>query len=469
MTDKISPFGPDMDDTIVAQATPPGTGALAIVRLSGPRSAELLGRVFLPHRRMKGAFGPWRLTHGRVLDRSCMPLDDVLAVFMPGPRTPTGEDMAEVQCHGSPVITREIVAALVELGARPAERGEFTRRAFLNGRMDLSQAEAVATLISAPGLGGARLALNGLDGLLARKTRELREEIEDLRALATLGVDFPEEETEQIAPLAARVRAAAEALERILAGVSRGRLLCEGATVVLAGAVNAGKSSLLNALSGRNRALVSDMPGTTRDYLEAAIDLDGMPVRLIDTAGLRDGADGVEELGIARSRELAAGADAALLLIDGEKPDISCLPELAGLCPGKAILVWNKCDLKKPCDHAGFADFPRLPGLEADLPGCVISCAGGDNLDALRAALSALLLDGWNVECEMAPNERQAEALGRGLSALRGLGEDIESDLPADLCLARLDEAAAALGEVLGLGTRADVLNEIFDRFCIGK
>ena len=295
--------------TIAAIATPPGAGGIGIVRLSGPRAKALLARMFLPLSPRFENFRPWFLHRGRVLDRYGEALDDVLAVFMPGPRTFTGEDMAEIHCHGGPLIVQAVLESTLRL-------------AFVNGRMDLSQAEAVAELIAAPSREALRYSLNRLDGLLGRRVLALREELEALRVQVCLAVDFPEEEVECLAP-AAFGRAVAEvacSVRRLLAGQKRARVMQQGAVVVLAGAVNAGKSSLLNALLGRNRALVTDIPGTTRDFLEEACDLDGLPVRLTDTAGLRQagegraGADAVEALGMALSREKLGEADCILLV-----------------------------------------------------------------------------------------------------------------------------------------------------------
>lgn len=470
--------------TIAAIATPPGAGGIGIVRISGPRAKEVLARVFLSHSPDFENFRPWRLHRGRMLDRHGEELDDVLAVFMPGPRTFTGEDMAELHCHGGPFLLQAALESVLCLGARQAERGEFSRRAFSNGRMDLSQAEAVAELIGASSREAARLGLNRLDGQLGRQTVALREELENLRAHACLGVDFPDDEVPALAPdaFARAVDGVAASVRRLLSGKRRARLMQEGALVVLVGAPNAGKSSLLNALLGRERALVTDIPGTTRDFLEEQCDFEGLPVRLVDTAGLRtarsDAADPVEALGMALTRHKLGAADLLLVVLDGARlgeagaraehcpepvtAEILALAADAGVSP---LLVWNKCDLCAPQAPGGW---PPVWGRH--LPACMVSAATGAHVEELaRLARAQLLETAPPGDGALAPNARQALALERALAELDALSADIMAGQPHDCCLARLDTAAAALGEVTGLGTAAEVLDRVFEHFCIGK
>ena len=471
--------------TIAAIATPPGAGGIGIVRISGPRAKDVLARVFLSLSPDFENFRPWRLHRGRMLDRHGEELDDVLAVFMPGPRTFTGEDMAEIHCHGGPFLLEEALLSVLSLGARQAERGEFSRRAFENGRLDLSQAEAVAELIGASSREAARLGLNRLDGQLGRQTAGLREELDDLRAHAVLGVDFPDDEVPALAPeaFAGAVDTVAASVRRLLAGKRRAHLMQDGALVVLAGAPNAGKSSLLNALLGRERALVTDIPGTTRDFLEERCDLTGLPVRLVDTAGLRvrgagAPADPVEAMGMALTRDRLAAADLVLVVVDGARlgeagararacPDPVTAEILALAAPGgvPALIVWNKCDV---CAPAAPGSWP--PPWATGLPACQVSAATGAHLEELAALVRAQLLEtAPAAEGALAPNARQALALERALEELAALAADIRAGQPHDCCLARLDTAAAALGEVTGLGTSAEVLDRVFEHFCIGK
>ncbi|WP_297670925.1 tRNA uridine-5-carboxymethylaminomethyl(34) synthesis GTPase MnmE [uncultured Desulfovibrio sp.] len=464
-------------DTIAAVATPPGVGAIGIVRLSGPRAKDVLAHMFLPLSPAFENFRPWRLHRGRVLDWNGEALDDVLAVFMPAPRTFTGEDTAEIHCHGGPVVVQAVLESALRHGARQALRGEFSRRAFVNGRMDLSQAEAVAELIAAPSREALRYGLQRLDGLLGQRARTLRERLESLRARLCLAVDFPEEETEGLEPekLCAALDETATALRRLLAGSRRARVMQQGALVVLAGAVNAGKSSLLNALLGRNRALVTDIPGTTRDFLEEACELEGLPVRLTDTAGLRHDAGAVERLGVERSREKLAEADAVLLVLDGERlgedgaassrcPDPAAAEVLEASGATPLLAVWNKCDVCMP------AVFP--PRWLGERPCCAVSALSGTHVEELAARLRALLLaDAGQAAPEdgLAPNVRQALALEAALRELEALRADVLAGQPYDCCAVRLDMAAAHLGEVIGLSSPAEMLNSIFAQFCIGK
>lgn len=464
-------------DTIAAIATAQGQGAIAIVRLSGPQAKDVLSRMFLPLSPHFENFRPWHLHRGRVLDWNGEALDDVLAVFMPAPRTFTGEDTAEIHCHGGPVIVQTILDCALRHGARQAQRGEFSRRAFMNGRMDLSQAEAVAELIAAPSREALRYSLNRLEGLLGQRARELRRTLDSLRARLCLAVDFPEEETEVLEPadFCAALDSTMDVLRRLLAGSRRACVMQHGALVVLAGAVNAGKSSLLNALLGHNRALVTDIPGTTRDFLEEPCVLDGLPVRLTDTAGLRQGIEAVEQLGVERSRQKLSEADAVLLVLDGERlgdagaaaltcPDPAAreVLENAGTVP--LLAVWNKCDICMP------TVFP--PRWLSGHPCCAVSALSGAHVEELVSMLRTLLLSDAGADATekgLAPNMRQALALETALEELTALRKDVLSGQPYDCCAVRLEMAANALDEITGRSSPADVLNNIFAQFCIGK
>ena len=452
--------------TIAAVATPPGQGGIGIVRISGPGAKNLLGRVFLPHSRRFVNFRPWTMHRGVILDEKDEPLDDVLAVFMPGPRTYTGEDMAEIHCHGGAYLVQAVLRSLFRLGARAAERGEFTRRAFLNGKMDLSQAEAVSELIAASGEEAIRLSLDRLEGRLGAQARELSGLIDNLRILARVGVDFPEDEIEELEPEAASIalEKIIARLDRLLEGAERARLASQGAMIVLAGAVNAGKSSLLNTLSGRNRALVAAEPGTTRDYIEERLNLDGLACRLVDTAGLRTADSEIEAAGIAKSRELLKQADLIVLIIDSAAP-VFPDEEFANLATARpCLLTFNKIDLG--------ANKTELPVWARELPSCEISALTGANIDGLCATLRRMLLaplpDGA-FDNGVTPNIRQAEALRRARAELCALQADFGAGVPHDCCLARLDTATACLGEIIGLSAEDEMLDSIFSTFCIGK
>lgn len=454
-------------DTIAAIATPPGSGGIGIVRISGPDTKAILGQIFLPRSGKFVNFRPWTLHHGVLLDGNDEPLDDALAVFMPGPHTYTGEDVGEIHCHGGSFMMQAALQSVLRLGARAAQRGEFTRRAFLNGRMDLSQAEAVGELIGASGREAARLSLDRLEGKLGAEARELSRKIDDLRIQARLGVDFPEEEIDSldVEGFRSRLGQVIRQLDSLLAGAERARLLNEGAMVVLAGPVNAGKSSLLNALSGRNRALVTPEPGTTRDYIEERLDFDGFCCRLIDTAGLRsDAENAVEAAGIAKSHELISQADLVVFVSDSTEP-VLFDEDVRSIFESKpSILVCNKSDLA----HST----PQLPEWAQAARSCHTSAVTGENIDALGRLIRSELVGQAGMgrrDGEVAPNVRQAEALKNAREELVVLDLEIPNGLTYDCWLTRLDGAASALEDILTLMPEDALLDRIFSSFCIGK
>lgn len=470
------------DDTIAARATPPGVGGIAVLRLSGAQAKAVLARIFVPRSPRFVDFIPWTLHRGRVLDSTDAVLDDVLAVFMPGPSTFTGEDVAEIHCHGGPAIAQGVLEALLAHGVRLAERGEFSRRALRNGRMDLTQAEAVAEIIAAASTEALRLAAPKLDGVLGQRVGVLREALEKVRRDLCVAVDFPEEDIECLAPadFIARVGEVIAALDTLGQGYARARSWQEGASVVLAGAVNAGKSSLMNALLGHNRALVTNIPGTTRDFLEETLILDGLPVRLTDTAGLRLSDDAVERMGIAHSRERIERADVLVCVLDGAlgvraagsldaaltECGLGSVTQMLCRTQSSVLLVWNKVDIApEPCIPDAWSAACAKGAV------CVpVSALHGAGLEALCACLRATIVQQGGGEPEPgAPNTRQATALARARDELEALCADIDAGQPYDICAVRLDAACAFLGEVTGLDTPAAVLDSIFSTFCIGK
>lgn len=460
-------------DTIAAVATAPGAGGVGVIRLSGPKSHDILRSMFRPAGKNFRDFTPRMLHHGHVLDAEGREADDALVVFFPGPHSFTGEDCAEIQGHGGPAVLAALLDSVLSRGARMAERGEFTRRAFLNGRMDLSQAEAVAELIAAPSREGVYLASAKLDGLLGRRVEALRERLEYLRQRVCLAIDFPDEEGECLPPqeFTAIADEVAAGIRALLAGYERARCWREGALVVLAGRVNAGKSSLMNAFLGRERAIVTEKPGTTRDYLEEQTTLAGLPVRLVDTAGLRDHSeDSIELEGMRRGRELAKNARCVLLVLDGslsrENADLDDAFRAEGalvdeLGPERSLVVWNKADLCPLPESAC-----RFHGADV-LP---VSARNGEGVDELAAAIRRLCLkDETPEEGDLAPNLRQASQLRRALEALEDLKKAIALSVPPDLCSIHLETASAHLADITGLNSTEDTLNAIFSSFCIGK
>ncbi|MFA5203208.1 MAG: tRNA uridine-5-carboxymethylaminomethyl(34) synthesis GTPase MnmE [Lentisphaeria bacterium] len=449
------------EPVIAAIATALG-GAVAIVRVSGRDAPAVATRLWqgsppLPE------LPPRTLTLGRVCDRDGQPLDRVLAVRFPGGASYTGEPMVEFHAHGGPAGARAILEALYVAGARPAAPGEFTRRAFLNGRLDLTQAEAVADLIAA----NSRLALKQaeihLEGRFGRLVRNLHRETGRLAAETEARLDFPEEPLSLATPaaLAEDCRRLAEDC-LALAGRQRwGDLLRHGATVVLAGPPNAGKSSLLNALLGRDRALVTPVPGTTRDTIEELAEIRGLPVWLVDTAGLRHTEEPVELAGIARARAHLAGAAVILWIMDATQPLAAQHPDAGAEWDGRRLLpVLNKCDLASP----------TLPlPWPAAYPPVTISVLTGAGLEALEEAVAGLLTAGNAAAGDLpAPNQRQAALLERAAAALRDAASRLASESWETAAVA-LRDAAAQLGRILGLTHTPDLLDTIFSRFCIGK
>ncbi len=454
--------------TIAAIATPPGDGGVGIIRISGSKARLIADEIFRPAKDSFAGFRPYTMHYGCIADRAGVDIDDVLAVFMPGPNSYTGEDTIEINCHGGRAILRAVLEEILSRGARIANPGEFTLRAFLNGRMDLTQAEAVAEMIHAPSKGAAQLARVKLSGVLGERIEELRKRLEELRAQLCVAVDFPEDELEclPLDEMNTEVSSAAKKISALLAGVERTKAWREGALAVLSGKVNAGKSSLLNALLGRNRAIVTDIPGTTRDFIEETLNLDGLQVRLVDTAGLRETDDAVEQAGLDMGRDLASQADLVLLIIDGSMPfAIADLDPQFSAESGKCLAVINKADLAQ-ADPA-----PSQVMKDAGYDVLEISAKKGQGIDELAVVIRERILKGAGEPDpdELVPNSRQAATLKKALSELEELVLDIEMQIPYDLLGVRLEAATSALSEITGEITPQEVLNSIFDNFCVGK
>jgi tRNA modification GTPase len=461
-------YQPDKNDTIVAIATPLGPGGVGIVRLSGQKSLNLALRLFTSAKNNFQGIKPYRLHHGWIKDFQGKILDEVLLSFMPGPGSYTGEDVVEINCHGGPAILQSLVETLIKLGARPAEPGEFTYRAYINGRLDLTQAEAVAEMITAPTRASISMAQAKLKGLLGQKITELRSKLENLRQDLCVAVDFPEEDLECLPRehLIKKLKECIEEINRLIDNYDQEHIWQDGALVVLAGRVNAGKSSLLNALLGRERAIVTDIPGTTRDYLEETINLQGLPVRLVDTAGLRQTTDLVEREGFLRGQELISKADLCLLIIDSRLgPGREDRDILKNVTAKNVVIVANKMDLldKEP-DWTNEFKKQKLDLI-------LISARYGKGLKELSNLIRKKII-GHKKEPEqgrLVPNLRQKNSLQKARDELSLLMEETKTDLPYDLLGARLDYACTLLAEITGEITPDDVLNRIFESFCIGK
>jgi tRNA modification GTPase len=488
------------DDIIAAVATPPGEGGVGVVRVSGHGVLSILERLFVPAR--CGAWQPFRMRFGRVVDGAGATVDEALAVYMRAPHSFTAEDVVEISCHGGPLVLSRVLALAFAHGARQAEPGEFTMRAFLNGRIDLTQAEATLDVIQARTTTALALAQAQLGGWLASELRRVRELLLGPLAYVTALVDFPEDEVESQeidAPLAQGL----QALERLLATADQGMVYRQGARAALVGRPNAGKSSLLNMLLRADRAIVTPIPGTTRDTLEETANLRGIPVVLVDTAGIAETTDPVERLGVARSRAALAAADLALLVVDASAPPSDEDAALAALAEGKpTILVLNKIDLVKlttPSTQLRAGDvrrpttdnertenqeprtdrwafnqqraYSQFSILNSQFSSVVeTSALTSAGIDDLAEAIARALLGGVAPVGErMVSNPRHRDALGRAVAGLRDAIDGHARGAPPDLLAVDLTAALGAIGEVTGETVGDDLLAAIFSRFCIGK
>ncbi|WP_293009609.1 MULTISPECIES: tRNA uridine-5-carboxymethylaminomethyl(34) synthesis GTPase MnmE [unclassified Oscillibacter] len=458
-------------DTIAAIATGKAPVAIGVIRISGPETDAVVGRVFHPDcQKDFSVLEPRKLFMGRMLDAEGRVLDSGMAVRFPGPASYTGEDSAELHCHGSPVAMGELLLALFAAGARQARPGEFTQRAFLNGKLDLTQAEAVIDLIEAESPAAARNAAMQVNGALGRSLSAVYENLTAIASQFYAVVDYPDEDIEDLDAerLTATLRESEELLARLLATWNRGRLLKSGVRTAIIGRPNAGKSSLLNALAGFDRCLVTDVPGTTRDTVEESVLCGGALLRLIDTAGIRETEDLVERLGVERSKSAVEGADLVLAVLDGTaeftKEDGAIL-ELASRCP-HWLLILTKQDLQ----NSG-AEILTLPVELSISPERIISLSSvtGQGLDTLESAVAALFPAGTEDAGSLLTDPRQADAVGRARSALcRGL-DALRAGLTPDVVLADTEEAMGAIGELTGRTAKEDIVSAIFSRFCVGK
>ncbi|HEX2569173.1 MAG TPA: tRNA uridine-5-carboxymethylaminomethyl(34) synthesis GTPase MnmE [Polyangia bacterium] len=447
-------------DTIVAIATATG-GGIGIVRVSGPAAGGIARRLLRPWPEVPESH---RLYHGWVHHPGTGEvLDEVLGCLMVGPRSYTGEDVLELHGHGGAASLARLLDAVVQSGARMAEPGEFTRRAFLGGRMDLTRAEAVAELIAARSERAVRLAQGHLRGALAERVESLAERLLDILAEVEAEIDFPEEglEVGEARALATKVRALAGEVGGLAASYVRGRALMEGVDVVLVGRPNAGKSSLLNALVGEERALVDEAPGTTRDFIEAEVSLGGVRMRLVDTAGEREAEGQVEARGMFLGRRRRARADLVLLLVDGTVGWGELEERIRSETSGPTLLVWNKCDAAPPPSR----------GLGTRAEGFVaLSARTGDGLEQLRQALRDRV-DPGNEEDAGATviSARQQEAFKMAEEALLRAAAVLAQGAPSELAAVDLRIGLERLRQVTGASVQSDVLDRVFARFCIGK
>jgi len=458
-------YSEGIEETIAALATPRGEGAIGIVRVSGNLAPAILRELFRTRQGgTRASFDSHRLYYGHVVGEEDRRIDEVLAVYMKPPATYTREDVVEIHCHGGPAAVQSVLEEVLRQGARPAEPGEFTFRAFMNGRLDLTQAEAVTDVIQARTRRGLQAASEQLGGALGRRIGELKTRLVRLLAHVEAYIDFPDEDIPEPDLQAFRTSASSLVSDtgHLLDTYRSGRILREGTSVAIVGRPNVGKSSLLNLLLAEDRAIVTDLPGTTRDTIEESLSINGIPVRLIDTAGIRESHDMAEAEGVRRSRMALENAEIVLLVIDGSRsPHASDLELVRAVGNRPAVMVINKSDLP--------ATSEPLPPAGAQ-PWVHLSAKTGQGLEQLRQTIQKLVLsESGSLEGLMITRARHQEALKETREGLLRFLSGMEEGEPTEVLALDLREALDGLDDILGVTTADDVLGAIFSEFCIGK
>lgn len=465
-------YGSVISDTIVAISTPPGIGAIGVIRLSGPEALSIAERCFKP--KQLSLQGSHTAHFGRIFDPAASNsnvIDEVVATIFRSPTSYTGEDIVELSCHGSPYILQKVLTILIGLGARMASPGEFTLRAFLNGKMDLSQAEAVADLIAAENQTSHDLAIRQMRGGFSRDIRKMRQELIDLAALLELELDFSEEDVafadrSQLKNLLVALR---QKIHQLIDSFSLGNVLKHGVATVIAGRPNAGKSTLLNALLNEDRAIVSAIAGTTRDTIEATLNIHGITFRFVDTAGIRAATDEIEQIGISKALGEIAKSTITLYLADATQATPAMIVEELKQLPiqeGRLLLILNKSDLRPALNPTDYIIEELLP-FENIL---AVSAKHGIHLDDLREMLfRQVITTPTAIDQTIVANTRHYEALIRTEEALSMVLSSIEDELTSDLIALDLRQALHHLGTITGEISSEDLLDSVFSRFCIGK
>ena len=456
-----------MDDTIAAVATAYGEGGIGIIRISGEKSLDILEEIFEFHGIEE--IVNRRMTYGKIVDRdNGQTIDEVLAVYMKGPATYTAEDVVEINCHGSTVSLRKTLSLVLRKGARLAEPGEFTKRAFLNGRIDLSQAEAVIDVVKAKTDKSFDVALSQLEGGLSSYIRDIRQNLLDLLVDITVNIDYPDEDIEEITydKLEINIKQIGDMIEKLLSTASSGRMIREGIRVAIAGKPNVGKSSLMNGLLRETRAIVTEIPGTTRDTIEEALSIRNIPVYLIDTAGIRETSDKVEKLGIEKSKEAFNNADFIIFIMDGSE-EISSEDEeiIEYLKERKCLVLINKKDLEQKIDSGQIRNM--LPNSQI----IKTSLINGDGIEEIENAVEELVYGGEITQSEsmMVNNVRHINLLTDSFNSLEDALQMAVNREALDFIEIDVKNAYELTGEIIGESVNDDIINEVFARFCLGK
>ena len=446
--------------TICAIATAPGNAGISIIRMSGDTSLVILQRVF-----SKKQLEPRVMTLGTISDGEA--IDRVLAVYFAAPASYTGEDMVEIHCHGGMIVTKQILDLLLKNGAQPAEPGEFSKRAFLNGKMDVSQAEAVSELISSLSEKSAKMSMRQLSGELGSKVSKMQDELTDVLASIHTALAYPEEDLEEsiISDAIEKSDSLLDEIRSLIDSFKRGKLMREGAKVAIAGKPNVGKSSLLNAILGEQRAIVTHIPGTTRDVISEYYNIRGLPIQLVDTAGIRKTDDIVEKIGVERSIEALNTADITLLIFDASKELSEQDVEIAlkAKSQGEVIAVLNKSDLEPKLSAKEISD-------KLNLEPHLISAKTGEGVDALLDEMYvSIMSDDALAEGVTITNARHAAALKEAASALESAKEGAELGVDLDCVSIDINDAWSALGKITGVTLSEEIVDRIFEKFCLGK
>jgi tRNA modification GTPase len=458
-----------LSDTIAAIGTPEGRGGIGIIRLSGPDSVKVAGRLFVPNGKKQVAkLNNYSLTPGLIVDpKTKEPVDRVLLSVMRGPHSYTGEDVCEINCHGGMYLLGRVLSLCLENGSRPAQPGEFTKRAFLNGKIDLTQAEGIVDLISAGAKAAAMTAMSCAEGHMGQKIKKIREELLLLLSFILAEIEYPEETDLTELPgkkVFSELLEAHEKLQKLYDTYERGRIIKEGITTVIAGRPNVGKSSLLNLLAGYEKAIVTDIPGTTRDVITEQVQIGSVMLNISDTAGIRDSEDRIEKIGVERTLALLDRCELVLYVLDASQPltkdDQKLLEQIYDK---KVILLINKTDLEQKLDISYYK--PKFKQI------VYMSAATGEGYDGLAQKIEELFaLTPRDMQSgEIISNLRQKACIFRGMEALSRAMEGLDSGFGPDIVSIDIQDAIDALGEMTGQKASEDMIGEIFSRFCLGK